>query len=78
MQTKLLSAFAAAALIAAPTFAFAQSNNGPMTRAEVRSQLVQLEKAGYNPSMSDNYYPENLQKAEQRAHGGNINSGGSQ
>jgi hypothetical protein len=36
-----------------------------VTRAEVRAELVALEKAGYNPNDWINY-PENLQAAQQR------------
>lgn len=63
----LIKAFALAVVIAAPVASFAQSNQ-PLTRAEVRSQLVQLEKAGYNPGRTgrDPYYPEDIQAAEAR------------
>ena len=53
-----------AALIAAPLAAFAQSSQ-PLTRAEVRADLVQVEKAGYNPNDWMNY-PANIQAAEAR------------
>ena len=36
---------------------------GPLTRAQVRAELVQLEKAGYNPNDWINY-PENIQAAQ--------------
>ena len=58
----LIEAAVIAALIAAPLAAFAQSSQ-PVTRAEVRAQLVELEKAGYNPRDWANY-PENIQAAE--------------
>nr|WKF60540.1 hypothetical protein HUO10_005061 [Paraburkholderia busanensis] len=64
----LISAVAATvaiAALAAPAVSFAQSNQ-PLTRAEVRSQLVQLEKAGYNPVGDHINYPENLQAAQAR------------
>jgi len=54
-----------ASALAAPSFAFAQ-NNGPVTRAQVRAELVQLEKAGYNPSEDRVNYPQNLQAAQAR------------
>ncbi|WP_044042688.1 DUF4148 domain-containing protein [Caballeronia insecticola] len=54
-----------ASALAAPTFAFAQ-DNGPVTRAQVRAELVQLEKAGYNPSADHATYPQNIQAAESR------------
>lgn len=61
MKTFIKFAVVVAAL-AAPALSFAQSNE-PVTRAQVRAQLAQLEKAGYNPNdwMS---YPTNLQRAE--------------
>ncbi|BAN23244.1 putative uncharacterized protein [Caballeronia insecticola] len=48
-----------------PLAAFAQSSL-PASRAEVRAELVQLEKAGYSPAAEDASYPANLQAAEAR------------
>jgi hypothetical protein len=64
-----IQAVIAAAVLAAPAVSFAQQvappSNGPVTRAEVRADLVAVEKAGYNPN--DAYhYPENIQAAEQK------------
>lgn len=56
--------------LAAPTFAFAQSN-APVTRAQVRAELVQLEKAGYNPSEDRVNYPQDLQAAQARVNAEN-------
>ena len=79
----------AAAVIAIPSFAFAQadtSGNGPVTRAQVRADLVRVEKAGYNPANSDINYPGDIQAAEARvsagaagdqAYGGSSNASGS-
>jgi Domain of unknown function (DUF4148) len=54
----------AAGTLAVPALSFAQTN-GPVTRAEVRADLVRVENAGYNPSMaSDPYYPADIQAAE--------------
>lgn len=62
----LIQAVAIAVVLAAPVASFAQSNQ-PVTRAEVRAQLVQLEQAGYNPARGrDPYYPEDIQAAEAR------------
>ncbi|CAE6949993.1 DUF4148 domain-containing protein [Paraburkholderia domus] len=58
----IIKAFAVAALVAAPLASFAQSSQ-PVTRAQVREELVQLEKAGYNPNDWLNY-PANIQHAE--------------
>lgn len=58
----LIKAVALAGLVAAPVVSFAQSQQ-PLTRAQVRAELVQLEKAGYNPNDWINY-PENIQAAQ--------------
>jgi hypothetical protein len=53
-----------AAALAVPVAVFAQSNQ-PITRAQVRAELVQLEQAGYNPSRGeDAHYPDDIQAAE--------------
>ena len=63
-MNSLIKAVAIAVALSAPVVSFAQSSQ-PVTRAEVRSQLVQLEKAGYNPASADNAtYPADLQAAE--------------
>jgi hypothetical protein len=56
---------AAAIMLCAPAIAFAQQNDGPVTRAQVRAELAALESVGYNPNDWINY-PENIQAAEQR------------
>jgi len=55
----------ALAALAAPVASFAQSS-APVTRAEVRSQLEQLQAAGYRPEMDKTQYPANLQAAQLR------------
>jgi hypothetical protein len=51
--------------LVSPTLSFAQATNAPVTRAEVRADLVRLEQAGYNPSNGeDANYPEQIQAAE--------------
>lgn len=63
----IIKAVAIAAILAAPVAAFAQSNDQPVTRADVRNQLIQLEQAGYNPGTSnDPNYPADVQAAESR------------
>lgn len=60
----LIQAVVVATALAAPVAVFAQSN-APLTRAQVRAELVQLEKAGYQPAASDNTtYPVQIQAAE--------------
>jgi hypothetical protein len=61
----LIQAVVIAAAIAAPVAAFAQANQ-PMTRAQVRAELVQLEKAGYQPGHADPHYPADIQAAQAR------------
>jgi hypothetical protein len=72
----LISAVVVAAALAAPVASFAQSNQ-PVTRAQVRAELVQLEKAGYNPVGDHVDYPANLQAAQARvdAQNGSPSSG---
>jgi hypothetical protein len=50
MLKSLIPAVALASALAAPAVSFAQSN-GPVTRAQVRAELVQLEQAGWRPAM---------------------------
>jgi hypothetical protein len=60
----LIQAVVVAAALAAPVMSFAQSNS-TITRAQVRAELVQLEKAGYHVGDGDNaHYPEAIQAAQ--------------
>lgn len=60
----LIQAVAVAVALVVPVASFAQSNT-PVTRAQVRAELVQLEQAGYRPGEGDNaHYPEALQAAQ--------------
>ncbi|RKF50797.1 DUF4148 domain-containing protein [Paraburkholderia fungorum] len=61
----LIQAVVIAAVLAAPVASFAQSNQ-PVTRAQVRAELIQLEKAGYQPGRADPYYPADIQAAQNR------------
>lgn len=61
----LISAVVFAAALVAPVASFAQSNQ-PVSRAQVRAELVQLEKAGYNPIGDQIDYPANIQAAQAR------------
>ncbi|AOK20358.1 purine-nucleoside phosphorylase [Burkholderia cepacia] len=71
----LVSAVVAAAALSASFGAFAQST---VTRAQVRDELVQLEKAGYKPGLSSPYYPNDIQSAEARVHGADTSGYGAQ
>ncbi|KAB0634337.1 DUF4148 domain-containing protein [Burkholderia latens] len=50
--------------LSAPLVAFAQTTGHELTRADVRADLVRVEKAGYRPVGSDPYYPDDIQAAE--------------
>jgi hypothetical protein len=59
----LIQTIVVAGAFVAPVVSFAQSN-APVTRAEARAQLVQLEKAGYYPSRVTPDYPDDIEAAE--------------
>jgi hypothetical protein len=63
-----------AVVMAAPAVSFAQATPDPVTRAEVRADLVQLENAGYRPVSRDAFYPADIQAAEARVHSGDNGS----
>ena len=66
MKTLICLTLAVSAL-ASPALSFAQSTSAPITRAQVYSDLVRLEQAGYNPSATnDANYPADIQAAEAR------------
>lgn len=72
----LIKAVAIAVVLSAPVVSFAQTSQ-PLTRAEVRNQLVQLEKAGYNPAVSNDVtYPADIQAAEARVAAQNGSTSG--
>jgi hypothetical protein len=72
----LIKAVALAVVLAAPVVSFAQADQ-PLTRAEVKAQLVQLEKAGYKPAVAtDATYPADIQAAEARVAAQNATSYG--
>jgi hypothetical protein len=71
----LICAALAAAVFAVPSVSFAQGQNGPVTRAEVKSDLVKLEAAGYRPWVNDIHYPAGIQAAEARVHGDDSRTG---
>lgn len=50
--------------LAAPALAFAQAADAPVSRAEVRADLVRVEQAGYRPSANNLNYPTDIQNAE--------------
>jgi hypothetical protein len=62
---KLVKSLIVAAVVAVPALSFAQSNQ-PVTRAQVRQELIELQQAGYNPAADETQYPRNIQQAEAR------------
>ncbi len=72
----LVQAVVIAAAFAAPVAAFAQSN-APVTRAQVKAELIQFEQAGGRANSSnDPYYPEDAQLAQARVNAQNGNNQG--
>jgi hypothetical protein len=65
MKSCLYTAIAASVL-AIPVVSFAQQSNAPVTRAQVRAELIQIEQAGYNPATHDPSYPREIQAAQAR------------
>ncbi|HEF5870866.1 TPA: DUF4148 domain-containing protein [Burkholderia cenocepacia] len=62
----LVQAIVVAAALVAPVVSFAQSGS-TITRAQVRAELVQLQRAGYNSARGeDPHYPEAIQAATAR------------
>ncbi|PCE33962.1 DUF4148 domain-containing protein [Burkholderia ubonensis] len=64
----LIASFAAAAVLAVPAVSFAQQNNGPVTRDQVKAELSALQQAGYKLGNDRNNYPEGILAAEARVH----------
>jgi len=71
MNIRLLTVFIAAA-VSLPVAAYAQTDGTSVTRDEARKELVQLERAGYQPGRNNPHYPDDLLAAEAqiRAAGG--------
>lgn len=69
MKNAMLRAALVSMMTIVPAMSFAQvtNNSVPLTRAEVRQQLVDLESVGYRPAAADNVtYPEDVQAAMRR------------
>jgi hypothetical protein len=73
----LIQAVAVAAALVVPVASFAQQSNAPLTRAQVRAELIQLENAGYRPGDGDQTdYPIQIQEAEAKVAAMNGQAGG--
>lgn len=72
----LIQTVAVAVALVVPVASFAQSN-APITRAQVRAELVQLEKAGWRPGAgADPHYPDDLLAAEAKVAAANSAASG--
>jgi hypothetical protein len=72
----LIQAVVVAAAFAAPVAVFAQSS-APVTRAQVKAELIQFEQAGGRANFSnDPHYPEDAQIAQARVNAQNGNNEG--
>jgi hypothetical protein len=65
MNIRLLIVSVAAA-VSLPVAAHAQTDGASAKREQVRKELVQLERAGYQPGRNDPHYPDHLLAAEAR------------
>ena len=65
MKSLLYTAIAAS-ILAISAVSFAQQSNAPVTRAQVRAELIQIEQAGYTPGRRDPNYPKDIQAAQAR------------
>ena len=62
----LVYAVVTVSVLAAPAVSFAQQSSSTVTREQVKAELTQLEKAGYNPVRRDPNYPEDIRAAQAR------------
>lgn len=62
----LVYAVVTVSVLAAPAVSFAQQSSSTVTREQVKAELTQLEKAGYNPGRRDRNYPEGIRAAQAR------------
>jgi hypothetical protein len=70
--TTLLAALFA---LGAPLASQAQTTNSPVTRAEVKADLVRVEQAGYDPHANKQNYPADIEAAENRMSPVNADAG---
>jgi hypothetical protein len=62
-MNSLMKAIVIVGAFASPVASFAQSNE-PVTRAQVRAELVELEETGWRPTQGHTTYPADIQAAE--------------
>ncbi len=59
----IVKALAVTLALLSPALSFAQSANGPLTRAQVQNEQARLEQVGYYRPSKQNY-PDDIQSAE--------------
>jgi hypothetical protein len=62
-MNKQIASALIAVFLSVPVLAFAQQSDTGLTRAQVRAELIQVEKAGYYPSRVSPRYPADIQAA---------------
>lgn len=62
----VINALIAVSALGVPVLSFSQQSPSPVTRAQVRAELGQLEAAGFKGPETGPYYPANLHAAEAR------------
>jgi hypothetical protein len=68
----LINTLIAASVLAVPVLSLAQQATPPVTRAQVRAELGQLEAADFKGAATGPYYPANLQAAGARVASQNV------
>jgi len=63
---RTVAATIVATLLLLPIVSFAQSSEAPLTRSSIRTELKQLERAGFQPGAANMFYPDELRAAEHR------------
>jgi hypothetical protein len=66
MNKALMALLVASAALVHTNFAFSQTSQAPVTRASVKAELAELQKAGYRPGLDHSAYPRYIQAAEAR------------
>ena len=74
---RFLCAVSAITLLIVSTLTSASAQTSTITRAQVRADLIQLERAGYRPASKGLHYPADIQAAEAKIHGGNASNASS-
>jgi hypothetical protein len=65
-MNKIARTLLIACAVAVPAIGFAQT--APVTRAQERAELVQLEATGWRPGVNPANYPADIQAAEAKVH----------